>query len=351
MPNLLRSRSLIGLMSKKKDTTAPTCTITCAQSSPTATSPLNFTFTFSETVTGFAIGDITVSGGTAGNFATSDNKVFTCDVTPTAYALTVDVGAGVCTDTAGNPNTAATQFPFVSLKYPVPGMSLWIDFADIATLFQDAAGTNPVTADGQQIGMAQDKSGGGHHATRTPSAAFLYKASIQNGKSIGRVNSGYVETASFAGVGADGAWTAVCVSDPSNYSSIRGMLASDPGSGTRIAQFLRYTQTNGYFEHIAFNTAPAAFTANVNTEIPGFAVSIAIRTTTSVQGWANGTAGTAVNTTGTPKSGSQTVTIGESAGSHMIGDIAEILLYPTALSSGDRVNVQDYLKAKWGLTF
>ncbi len=98
------------------DVIAPTCVITCAQSSPTATSPLNMTFTFSEAVTGFALGDITVGNGTAGNFAGS-GAVYTCDVTPIAAGnVTVDVGAGVCIDGAGNSNLAATQFVIIYLS-------------------------------------------------------------------------------------------------------------------------------------------------------------------------------------------------------------------------------------------
>jgi hypothetical protein len=94
------------------DTTRPTVTITCAQTSPTATTPLNFTFTFSENVSGFAVGDITVGGvgGTKSNFAGTDN-VYTCDIAPTSGgAMTVDVAEGVCQDAAANTNTAADQF-------------------------------------------------------------------------------------------------------------------------------------------------------------------------------------------------------------------------------------------------
>ena len=96
------------------DTTAPTVVITCAQSSPSGAATLNFTITFSEVVTGFVLGDITVSNGTAGNFAGS-GAVYTCDITPIGMSvITVDVAGSVCIDAAGNSNTAATQFTFTS---------------------------------------------------------------------------------------------------------------------------------------------------------------------------------------------------------------------------------------------
>lgn len=43
---------------------------------------------------------------------------------------------------------------------------LWLDPSDMATMFQDDAGTVPVTADGQSVGRILDKSGRGHHATQ-----------------------------------------------------------------------------------------------------------------------------------------------------------------------------------------
>lgn len=46
----------------------------------------------------------------------------------------------------------------------------WYDVWDIATLFQDAAGTIPVTASGDPIGLQLDKSGNGNHRYQTVSA-------------------------------------------------------------------------------------------------------------------------------------------------------------------------------------
>ena len=46
----------------------------------------------------------------------------------------------------------------------------WYDPSDISTLFQDAEGTTPVTADGDPVGLMLDKSGNGNHATQSVSA-------------------------------------------------------------------------------------------------------------------------------------------------------------------------------------
>lgn len=47
----------------------------------------------------------------------------------------------------------------------------WYDPSDLSTLFQDAAGTTPVTASGQPVGRMLDKSGRGNHATQATVAA------------------------------------------------------------------------------------------------------------------------------------------------------------------------------------
>lgn len=45
------------------------------------------------------------------------------------------------------------------------------DPSDLSTLYQDAAGTTPVTADGDPVGRMEDVSGNGNHATQSTAAA------------------------------------------------------------------------------------------------------------------------------------------------------------------------------------
>ncbi|MFP4438821.1 MAG: Ig-like domain-containing protein [Chloroflexaceae bacterium] len=91
------------------DKTAPTVTLTSSAGEPTRSSPFAVTVEFSEAVSGFALGDISVTNGTAGNLvATTPGQVWTVDITPTADGLvSVDVAGGVAQDAAGNPNTTA----------------------------------------------------------------------------------------------------------------------------------------------------------------------------------------------------------------------------------------------------
>ena len=48
---------------------------------------------------------------------------------------------------------------------------VWYDPSDKSTLFQDAAGTVPVTKDGDPVALMKDKSGNGNHATQGISSA------------------------------------------------------------------------------------------------------------------------------------------------------------------------------------
>lgn len=47
----------------------------------------------------------------------------------------------------------------------------WYDPSDLSTLYQDSAGTTPVTAVGQPVGLMLDKSGRGNHAKQTTDTA------------------------------------------------------------------------------------------------------------------------------------------------------------------------------------
>ena len=127
------------------DNTAPTVTITGVPT--TSTAAFTATFTFSEDVTGFVAGDITVGNGTASAFtATTADRVYTASITPTANgAVTVDVAADAATDAVGNGNTAATQ---ASSTYTMPVPTITI-----------AAGTTPVT-EGASAAFTLTRSGG-----------------------------------------------------------------------------------------------------------------------------------------------------------------------------------------------
>ncbi len=91
------------------DSVAPNAVISSTAPDPTNTSPIPVSIVFSEPVTNFDTLSITLGNGTVNNFAGSGDT-YSFDLVPSDNGtVTVDIGASVCTDSAGNPNTTATQ--------------------------------------------------------------------------------------------------------------------------------------------------------------------------------------------------------------------------------------------------
>jgi len=61
----------------------------------------------------------------------------------------------------------ATLTPIGDLLFSASEPGAWYDPSDLSTLFQDSAGTTPVTAVEQPVGRILDKSGRGNHATQS----------------------------------------------------------------------------------------------------------------------------------------------------------------------------------------
>jgi len=95
------------------DTVAPTATISSAAPNPTSTSPIPVAVLFSEAVTGFAAGDVSVTNGTATNFSGSGNS-YSFNVVPAAAGtVTVFIVANVAQDAANNGNAASSPYSHV----------------------------------------------------------------------------------------------------------------------------------------------------------------------------------------------------------------------------------------------
>ena len=123
------------------DVDAPTVTIGVL--SGTQTGAFDATITFTETVSGFAQSDVSLSGSAAsitGWSANSGNTVYTATITPTASGtVTVGVAANVATDAAGNNNTAATsQTVTVNIPDPIPDPATWMPDANLRTAVRSA---------------------------------------------------------------------------------------------------------------------------------------------------------------------------------------------------------------------
>lgn len=99
----------------QSDTVSPTVTLSSGSVSSggtTALASVPMTVTFSESVTGFVAGDITVSGGSVSGFSGSGSS-YTFNFIPSGDgAKSVSVASGVCQDSFGNTNSASSSFTF-----------------------------------------------------------------------------------------------------------------------------------------------------------------------------------------------------------------------------------------------
>lgn len=119
------------------DRTEPTLVISSSQASPTNNSPFPVSFEFDEDVTGFVIGDISVSNGSVGNFVAVDGNSYTAEITPTAHgAVTVDVAANSAIDAAGNGNEIAITF---EMDYDIVDPTV-----TLSTLSSDPTNDSPI---------------------------------------------------------------------------------------------------------------------------------------------------------------------------------------------------------------
>ncbi|MFN3700988.1 MAG: inverse autotransporter beta domain-containing protein [Alphaproteobacteria bacterium] len=90
-------------------------TISTVAGNPTSLNPIPVTFTFDEAVSGFVLGNISVTNGTASNLSTLDDIVFTADITPTIDGIvSISLAAGVASGAGGNLNAASNT---LSLTY------------------------------------------------------------------------------------------------------------------------------------------------------------------------------------------------------------------------------------------
>ncbi|MBZ5486524.1 Ig-like domain-containing protein [Halomonas aquamarina] len=91
------------------DTVRPTAAITISDTLIGSGEVALVTFTFSEAVTDFTLGDIQVAGGTLANLATDNGLVWTADFQPAASGqASITLPGGSYTDVAGNPGNGAS---------------------------------------------------------------------------------------------------------------------------------------------------------------------------------------------------------------------------------------------------
>lgn len=250
------------------------------------------------------------------------------------------------------PKSVAGAVASAFVPTDITGLAQWLDFSDANTLYTDA-GTTKVSSDGDAIYQANDKSGNNKHATQTTAGYRpLYKTGIQNSKSIARFdgsddyllpNTNEIEGSAwtlfiaFKGSNSAGLYIAGRYDVTFTYSKYgcgcaiynnKYGIASIAGTG------LQYLVANTTFAN--WNIASFKAKASEN-EI--FVNGASIGTDTS---------------TPTPYVGyvpaiGRYIGAGDQFGHSLNGDIGEIVLYNSGLSTTDIGKVNLYLNSKWAI--
>jgi hypothetical protein len=246
----------------------------------------------------------------------------------------------------------------------ISGLQLWLDASDASTLYDATSGGSLVAADGG-VARWEDKSGNGRHFTQSDSSKRpARKTSQQNSLDtllFDGSNDSLIGSNFSSGTGG---LSILLVVKRNATSANHELINKGVDNGGWMVKFAasNQLQLSSYRDSTLNNSTIRDTTSSVSatgyTVLSITAGSGAFNTTSMFR---NGTslamdAATEAGTNGrTPSTGSDPVRIGVQvyAGVDYFtynGNIAEIIMYDSALSSGDREAVESYLLAKWGIS-
>lgn len=218
-----------------------------------------------------------------------------------------------------------TRFVAGGALEPVAGMSLWLKADSLAL------------SDGDPVSTWADESGNGYDATNTGTARPTFKTNILNGKPVIRFDgtNDCLNTSLTYGTSA----SIILVATPSAQSNSY-VLGTDGGGGAPAI-------ISG-FSSKAFEYYNPSDRETIATSATGFhLVEVLKNSSTSLKGYFDGTEAFSI----TPAAAlANALRIAASnVGDYFNGDIAELLIYPSALSDADRETVEAYLNDKYSI--
>ena len=144
-------------------------------------------------------------------------------------------------------------------------LGVWYDISDLGTLFQDSAGTTPVTTDGQTVGKILDKSGNDIHATQATAAKRpTYRVDYLTG----------IAYLQFDGVNDSLVSSTLNLSTTNKVTFSTGLYVDDTATGAIALEFSTNTNSNTgtFYLSAPSTTLDHAFGLRGNSAGPIFAV-------------------------------------------------------------------------------
>lgn len=257
---------------------------------------------------------------------------------------------------------SAGNLRYLPSPLALPGLQIWLDGSDPATMFQDAAGTTPVASENDPVGRWVDKSAAGHVFDNSTSGQKpVYRPNIQGGKSVVRFDgiddrlTNAVSTATLVKNVASASVVMAVSNVAMNSADSTSFSFTVAATGAVRARKLKRT-TNKY----ALSGRRLDGDANQTVESSAAGASPKVLAgnflwdQAKAQLFENGTkvADTVFQTAGNTSDTNTIVFIGSTSSSQAFfaGDICEIVVCVPALSDADRAKLETYLQAKWSIT-
>ncbi|MCX4186781.1 hypothetical protein [Methylophaga sp. OBS4] len=225
--------------------------------------------------------------------------------------------------------------------------------SDISTLWQDTAGTTPVTASGQSIARIDDKSGNGLNLILTGGSGVTY-GTDGNLHWIDFDGASYFETSALTAPlmnNGEGSMAFSAASDQSE--ALAGVLAEQqaaPENSRRIVMF--FDTRSGTKRHSFFSPDGTTRAIDLDSEIDGTAkVFIMSHDGSTARGYIDNTAQSSTLTPGGSFNASRFIQLGrQQAGPfYFDGKLYGAVIRDTELTTAQRNNLNAYLATKAGI--
>jgi len=258
---------------------------------------------------------------------------------------------------------------------PIPqtisGLALWLDAADPAVLFDETTGGSLVAADGG-VARWEDKSGNSRHATQATSANRpARKTAVQGGLDVLRFDGSndLLQSTDFLDLSAGQAMTIIAAIKRSATNATHTIVSKYTKSNafdgnTADGWGFRFLSTNGmdFFggtdegagnsSRVTNSTVDASAFTVLSVKVSAGAISGATlyRNSSTIPSSATASGAETLENTSFPVLVGALMYTNNVPLQYLNGDIAEIIIYDSALSDANRDAVEAYLMSKWGIT-
>ena len=219
----------------------------------------------------------------------------------------------------------------------IPGCVLWLDGADPRSMFQDSAGTTPVTAPSQTVQCWKDKSGSQLNVSNGSDGPAYTTTGLTFAGSVGLSNAtGYNST---AGANLFAVWSSSDALTRGTIVSVQYESEFTGGYLDTTYMYLNYSSSEGYYYGPINYSANETYLYSVNTD-----------TFPTLSYTFNGSNSSAWTASETGAFSNTALKVGAQGGLNFNGSIKEVLYYDTFMTTAQRQKIEGYLSKKWGLT-